>query len=104
MNAAFDGTDLFYAFTTSSLQFYSNGLHDADIVRIPLNSYPFFPKETVINLREILQVTQARLEARYSNGELRFEGELSSPHISEVDRKIRTSRLLSPRMKNRILP
>jgi len=91
-----------YAHCTSQLtHFKGRALFEAMIVRLPQGAYDFCKaEETVIDLANIVERPLAEvLDSR----QFQYIGELSREHISAIDAAVRTSTVVSARMKKRIL-
>ena len=86
------------AISTSQLEFYDRVNVEADIIRIAAGTYRFFPKDTVINLREIVELPRTEIIESFT-----CEGRLDEADMSKIDSKIAASRLLSRSMKRRVL-
>jgi hypothetical protein len=82
--------------TTSKITAYASGAFAKDIVRIPAGVYPFFPVETIINLRHLDIASVAKLVSMRSPDEFYLEGELSPSDTAAVQQTIRHSRLIPP--------
>ena len=100
LNAAWPESGVLLVITTSKLAFYDRVDLGGDIVRIAAGAYPCFPKDTVINLREIIEVTIDDLVAR---GDFEIAASLSGENLAEIDRKVEASALISRKLKRRIL-
>jgi hypothetical protein len=92
--------EIFFALTTSS----SDHFEPTEGLRIQQEDYPFFPKETFLNLRQIFNKPLIDLRRLLDEGRLSVEGSLSEEHLREVDMKLRMSALVAGRLKERVLP
>jgi len=100
LNASWPESGALLVITTSKLAFYDRVDLSGDIVRIAAGAYPCFPKDTIINLRELIEVTIDDLVAR---GDFEIAASLSAEHLAEIDGKVQASALISRKLKHRIL-
>lgn len=93
-----------FVLTTSQLEFYDKNPHfNKDIIRIKAGSISFFPKETVINCREVHRIARDKLKGSFRDNILQIEGELPQEMLNDVDKIIEKSFFISPADKELIL-
>ena len=96
---------IIYLHSTSQIDPYSGGRWDADILPIPKGSYPFFPEETIISIRNHKQKTITELHNLEAKGQLKICGALTEEHLRELNTKIRCSSMLPTKViKKTALP
>lgn len=104
LNKDLSSDSLIFVLTTSQLEFYAKYPHfNKDIVRIQSSVVDFFPKETIINCREVHQIPKEKLKVNFQNGTLEFAGNLPSNILAEVDAIIKQSFYISKDNKKLIL-
>ena len=96
-----DSTTLLFL-TTSQVDFYDRH-PKVDHIRIQANSLPCFPKETIIDCREVWPMDRVILKKRYQQGTLKFDAVLPAAHMEQIDRLVASSRFISLRYKKLIL-
>ena len=104
LNKCTHDEETFVFLSTTQLEFYERNPHFLkDCLKIEANKLEFFPRDTIINCREVQTVQRSDLKKRYQEGLLKFEGELLKEMMDEIDRIVASSRFLSPYQKNIIL-
>ena len=88
--------------TTSQTDYYDRFPH-VDHIRIKPNTFTFFPKETVLDCREVFSMERKDLKRRYQEAALKFVGALSQECMDQIDRLVASSRFISRRHKKMIL-
>ena len=88
--------------TTSQTDYYDRFPH-LDHIRIKPNALPFFPKETILDCREVFSMQREDLKRRYQETALKFIGTLPQDYIDQIDRLVASSRSISKRHKKIIL-
>ena len=88
--------------TTSQTDYYDRFPH-VDHIRIQQNVVPFFPKETVLDCREVFAMDRADLKRRYREAALKFVGVLPQEYMDQVDKVVAASRTIAIRYKKQIL-
>ena len=96
-----DSTTLLFL-TTSQIGYYDRFPH-VDHIRIKPNTLAFFPKETVLDCREVLSMAREDLKRRYQEATLKFVGALPKEYMDQIDRLVALSRVISRRHKKMIL-
>lgn len=99
-NPADSATLLFL--TTSQTDYYRRFPH-VDHILIQPNTLAFFPKETVLDCREVFSMERKDLKKRYQEAALKFVGTLPRDYMDRIDRLVASSRLISRRHKKMIL-
>jgi hypothetical protein len=63
---------------------HTTPLFPEDLVRVPAGTYPFFPKDTIINVSETgqLDVERDTFEDRYNCGTILFKGRLTPDDVN----------------------
>lgn len=93
-----------FVLATSQLEFYDRNPHfNKDIIRIKAGQIKFFPKETIINCREIHRITRDKLKESFQGNILQIEGELSAEMLNDVDKIIEKSFFISSVDKELVL-
>ncbi len=93
-----------FILTTSQLGFYDKNPHfNKDILRIKAGSTNFFPKETIINCREVHKITKDKLKENFRNNILQIEGELPKEMLDDIDKIVEKSFFISSDDKKLIL-
>lgn len=93
-----------FVLTTSRTEFYDKNPHfNKDILRIKAGSIDFFPKETIVNCREIHKLSKDRLKESFRNNVLQIEGELPKETMDDIDKIIEKSFFISSVDKELIL-
>lgn len=93
-----------FVLTTSQLDFYDkHPQFNRDIIRIPAQKIKFFPKETVINCREAADLPMRVIKSNFVKNRLRFEGDLPTDILQDIDDIISNSFYISPAYKKLIL-
>jgi|PersoiStandDraft_1058852.scaffolds.fasta_scaffold54556_2 hypothetical protein len=100
LNAAWPEAEILFAFATSRAEGFVPG-KASDFLWISSGSYPFFPKETLINLRRVYVASFDRMCARPG---LSVAGRLSTEHLARIDEIVSASRLIEARIKLRVVP
>jgi hypothetical protein len=95
--------DAFLALTTSKTEKYDSGRFENDIVRLPEGVYPCFDRPTIVVLREIRIEPVSLLKEQVGQQCMTFEIHFDEAAMTEIDAKIRNSRLIEGRMKRRIV-
>ncbi|MDP3722760.1 MAG: hypothetical protein Q8R91_04600 [Candidatus Omnitrophota bacterium] len=88
--------------TTSQVKYYDLFPH-IDHIRIKPNTLAFFPKETILDCREVLSMERADLKRRYQEAALKVVGVLPQDYLDQIDRLVASSRFISMRHKKMIL-
>ncbi len=96
-----DSTTLLFL-TTSQTDYYDRFPY-VDHIRIKPNTVAFFPKETVLDCREVLSMERADLKRRYQEVALKFVGVLPQEYMDQIDQLVASSRFISRRHKKMIL-
>lgn len=95
----------YFAFTTSKLDHYNKtSAYDRDIIRVPIGTYPFFTKDTIINFRELHEVPFDELRKQYTDGRLKIVGPLLKVHEDHANRILTESLVIEGRKTRRCLP
>ena len=95
---------LVFVLTTTKTDFYdAHPEFNRDIIRLPANKLPLFPKDTIINCRELHTLDKSRLKKSYQNSGLTFIGHLPEDCISKIDDIVKSSCLLSLNQKRCVL-
>jgi hypothetical protein len=89
--------------TTSQTQKFSSPFLDGDVLRIDQGKYACFPAPTVVSLREIRIEQTELLKDKAGKGLLTFEGEMTEVDMSEIDQKLKSSKLIEGNILKRIL-
>jgi len=97
-------SDALLGITTSNLKPFASGFLENDIVRISGGKYPCFPRDTIINLREVRIEPVTKLRSLCEQKQMTFEGALDASDMIEVDAKLAASRLIERHLKKRIAP
>lgn len=93
-----------FVLTTSQLEFYNKNPHfNTEIIRIPSGTLTFFPKETIINCREVFRITRSKLKENFRNNVLEIEGKLPTDMLDNIDKIIEKSFFISLANKELIL-
>lgn len=93
-----------FILTTSQLDFYNKNPHfNSDIIRVLPGTVSFFPKETIINCREVFKITREKLKDNFGNNILQIEGKLPQNILDNIDKVIEKSFLVSLNDKELIL-
>lgn len=93
-------TVLFLA--TSQTDYYDRFPH-VDHIRIKPSTFTFFPKETVLDCREVFSMERKDLKRRYQEAALKFVGALPQECMDQIDQLVASSRFISRRHKKMIL-
>ena len=88
--------------TTSRTDYYDRFPH-GDHLRIKPNTLTFFPKETILDCREVFSMEREDLKRRYQEAALKFVGALPQDYMDQIDKVIASSRFISKRHKKLIL-
>lgn len=96
-------SDLLCVLTTSNLSHFASGRWEQEIVRIHRGESPIFPKETVVNCREIHLLPMASVERLASARHAVIVGELEGRLMDRINQTLAGSRLIDPRMKKRVV-
>lgn len=96
-----DQKDVVLAFvTTSQLQFFKdNPRLESEIVRIEPGRFAAFTRETAIDCREVYEMRIASLDRLQKDGKLSFKGQVPASIMQKVLDTVRSSRLLSRKLK-----
>jgi hypothetical protein len=96
-----DQKDVILAFvTTSQLQFFKdNPKLESEIVRIEPGRFAAFTRETAIDCREVHEMRIDGLEGLQKDGKLSFKGQVPASIMQKVLDTVRSSRLLSRKLK-----
>jgi hypothetical protein len=87
--------------TTSQQGYYKdNTALEADIVRFAAVS--FFPKETIINCRQVLGLDRTKMKARFVLKQIEFIGQLPNTEANETIETVRNSRQIAKQIKKLI--
>jgi hypothetical protein len=97
-------SDALLGITTSNLKPFASGFLESDIVRISGGKYSCFPRDTIINLREVRVEPVTKLRFLCEQKQMSFEGALDGSDMIEVDEKVAVSRLIEKHLKKRIVP
>ncbi|MFH1441949.1 MAG: hypothetical protein ABIH18_07930 [Candidatus Omnitrophota bacterium] len=93
-----------FVLTTSQLEFYDKHPHfNKEIIRIKSGESSIFPKETIINCREVYKITKDKLKKNFRNNILQIEGELTQEILDNINKIIEKSFLISCADKELIL-
>ena len=104
LNVDLPADDILYVFATSQLGFYeANTQFNAVLLKIDPGVYDCFHVRTVFPFKDVRSVPFKSLQRQYVKGDLTFPCRLSDEHVSEMDRLIRGSRFISPRLKRLIV-
>ena len=90
-------------FITTSQTDYFDRHPSADHIRLQAAALPYFPKETIIDCREVWSLDRAILKTRYREGVLKFVGVLPVSCLEQIDSLVASSRFISLRDKKDIL-
>ena len=71
--------------------------------KVEKGSLEFFPLRTVINCREILSLPRADIEEKAGQRRIEVAGDLPGEILSQIDRIVAASKLITPTDKKRIL-
>lgn len=88
--------------TTSQTDYYDRFPH-VDHIRIKPNMLSFFPKETILDCREVFAIDREDLKRRYREAALKFVGVLPQEYLDQVDKIVAASRTIAIRYKKQIL-
>jgi len=96
-----DQKDVVLAFvTTSQLQFFKdNPKLESEIVRIEPGRFAAFTRETAIDCREVYEMRIDSLHSLQKKGKLSFRGQVPASIMQKVLDTVRSSRLLSRKLK-----
>jgi hypothetical protein len=98
------GDPLLFFITSSQLAYYED--HPAlrsEVVFIERGTLAFFPVKTVVNCREVLSLPRADIEIRAGERLIEVVGDLPGEIVSQIDRIVADSKLISQADKKRIL-
>jgi hypothetical protein len=84
----------FLAITTSNTSYFSSAFLENDIVRLRGGSYPCFPYDTIVSLREIKRHEIVSLKGLCLRRKLTFQGDMSPFDMTEIDHKLSNSKLI----------
>ena len=88
--------------TTSQTDYFDRFPH-VDHIRIKPNVLSFFPKETILDCREVFAMGREDLKRRYREAALKFAGVLPQEYMDQVDKIVAASRTIAIRYKKQIL-
>ncbi len=95
---------LVFVLSTSQTDFYDKHPNfNQDVMRFSEKELSCFPKETIINCRELFPVEREKLKRNFQNGILKFIGYLPEHYVEKIDAIIAKSHLLSLKEKRRVL-
>lgn len=92
-----DGVVLFAVMTDGSR---FSAIHAAEIIRTGPQDYPFLKKETVINLRQVLQADLAKITAQ---PEFSARSTLTAEHLKRTDEILRASLTVEQSILERVV-
>jgi hypothetical protein len=81
----------------------ASGRFEGDIVRLQVGAYSWVTAETVVDLRTLRPELPEVFEVLNERQDMAFEQELNPATMTEVDNKLRASRLIELRTKKRII-
>ena len=96
-----DSTTLLFL-TTSQTDYYDRFPH-VDHIRIKANTLPFFPKDTILDCREVFAMEREDLKRRYREAALRVEGVFPQEYMDQIDKIVAVSRTIAIRYKKQVL-
>jgi hypothetical protein len=95
---------LIFVITTSNIDFYLRfPRFNNDAISIAANVISFFPKDTVIDCRQIYQFFREVLKQRFRENLLQFTGQMPEEFLDKIDQVVRQSKLISENQKKLIL-
>lgn len=96
---------IYFFITTSKTDYYNrHPRFESDIIRIQLGEISCFNVETVIDCRSVHSFPKNELMKRFREGKLRFKGYLPNNIIGKLNVIIKSSKLLSTKIKIIICP
>jgi hypothetical protein len=109
LNRDFQSDPILYVLSTSQLGFFRRHQKEPSVTEncIFLDAGRTSSNKSepcVIDLRRVSEIDKEKLLEKFRTGKLAYLGKLPEDIISEIDEKIRASRLIDPFTKKRILP
>lgn len=102
LNTDLRDPDVFLAITTTNQRFLGARFIVNDTLRLKGGEYTCFPTDTIVSLREIKRYELAWLKQLCLHGNMTFEGDMSSPDMTEIDQKLAASQLIEGVVLKRI--
>lgn len=104
LNKDISNESILFVLTTTQLDFYDRNPHfNTEIIRILPGTFKFFPKETIINCREVFKITKDKLKENFRNNILNIPGKLPQDMLDNIDKIIEKSFFIPPTYKELIL-
>ena len=88
--------------TTSQTDYYDRFPY-VDHIRIQSNMLSFFPKETILDCREVFVLDREDLKRRYREAAPKFVGALPQEYMDRIDKIVVASRTIAIRYTTQIL-
>lgn len=81
--------------STSNPDYYANGEYDTQILRVPIGTYAFLPKDSVFDMKSVERKPTQVFRDLYATSRCKCVGDLSEEHLREIDVKVWASDRLS---------
>lgn len=109
LNNNFSEEDIYYFLTTSKIGYYAkDGNREpqkGNYIYVKKGGTPINSNEPmIIDCREVSDIKKEKLVENYKSKMLRYLGNMPKEIMTEIDTIISVSRLISPKIKNHIIP
>ncbi|MGH9315517.1 MAG: hypothetical protein ACRD1P_00175 [Thermoanaerobaculia bacterium] len=98
-----ENDEILFVYATSRVEKYQSTPFVSETVPLPVGSYPFFKKETLLNVRDLKAIPLVAL-AKLLPGAFEVKGSLSAEDVKRLDKTIMAARSIVWQQKVRCLP